>query len=364
MCISNIGNRRPYPTNGFKSRSAVVIPTAVSSSSDSDSASSPLLNTVALKDTLLHRKTSSPITVVVEGDKTCRNPHFVVQHDYHDHSHDKRIDFQQDDQPTRGGVTTPFPLKLHQVLDAVRADGMEHVVSWQPHGRCFVVHNSKEFVEMLPHYFKLSKLASFQRQLNLYGFQRLTRGRDKGGYYHELFLQDKAFLAHNIQRTKVKGTGVRARSNPEQEPDFWSMPWLGSTNNTKRCPDPPVESSRFQQQQEDLFSVRLPLELEPTALLPTFPFIGEETDQYSASSVDDVLSVFGDKKFCFLDTFEPLQSSRQLEAPVKQLAIGGVDELLSSEAELFFEGFDFPSDIGDEIEDDDVFGEYLEQMIA
>jgi hypothetical protein len=365
MCISNIGNRRPYPTNGFKIRGAVDTPTSVASSSDGPG-DTHLMNTVVLKDDQRLRKTSSP-TTVVEGDKTCKNSHIVVQHDYHDHSNDRRVDYQED-HPARGGVTTPFPLKLHEMLDTVRADGMEHIVSWQPHGRCFVVHKTKEFVELLPHYFKLSKLASFQRQLNLYGFQRLTRGPDKGGYYHELFLQDKVFLAHSIQRIKVKGTGVRARSNPDQEPDFWSMPWLGSsscsnfTSTAIGVSVASVESTRFQQQQEDLFSMKLPLELEPTALHPSFPLKEEVTDQYnSEDNIDDLLSVFGDKKFRFLDPFQP-QSSQQV--PVKELTIGGVDELLTSEAESFFEGFDFPSDIGDEIEDDGVFGDYLEQMIA
>jgi len=100
--------------------------------------------------------------------------HIIVQHNYHDHSHDSRSGYQEE-HPARGGVTTPFPLKLHEMLDSVDADGYSHIVSWQPHGRCFVVHKPKEFVELLPNYFKLSKLPSFQRQLNLYGFQRLTQ---------------------------------------------------------------------------------------------------------------------------------------------------------------------------------------------
>lgn len=70
----------------------------------------------------------------------------------------------------------------------------------------------------------ISKVTSFQRQLNLYGFKRLTRlGPDKGCYYHECFLRRKVFLTARMRRTKVKGTGVRARSNPQAEPDFYAM---------------------------------------------------------------------------------------------------------------------------------------------
>ena len=74
----------------------------------------------------------------------------------------------------------------------------------QPHGRCFVVHKPKEFVvEVMPTYFHQSKLTSFQRQLNLYGFTRITRGPDRGGYYHELFLRHKMFLCKTMVRYRL-----------------------------------------------------------------------------------------------------------------------------------------------------------------
>jgi len=105
------------------------------------------------------------------------------------------------------------------------------IISWQPHGRCFVVHKPDEFAKLLPQFFKLSKIASFQRQLNLYGFVRLTANLDKGGYYHERFLRGRPDLLWTIPRAKVKGTKVRAKSNPRQEPDFWSMEWVGVPSN-------------------------------------------------------------------------------------------------------------------------------------
>lgn len=50
----------------------------------------------------------------------------------------------------------------------------------------------------MPEYFRQSKLTSFQRQLNLYGFRRLTAGPDRGGYYHEMFLKHKLFLCRDM----------------------------------------------------------------------------------------------------------------------------------------------------------------------
>lgn len=124
----------------------------------------------------------------------------------------------------RGGVAVAFPLKLHAFLDPIEVGGLASVISWQPHGRAFVVHKPKEFVDqVMPEYFKQSKLTSFQRQLNLYGFQRLTKGPDSGGYYHELFLRGKPFLTKRMTRTNVKGTGFKAASSPDQEPDLYQM---------------------------------------------------------------------------------------------------------------------------------------------
>lgn len=51
-------------------------------------------------------------------------------------------------------------------------------------------------------------------------------GRDKGGYFHELFLRKKRFLSTRIQRVKIKGTGARKPSSPETEPDFYNFTYL------------------------------------------------------------------------------------------------------------------------------------------
>jgi hypothetical protein len=69
----------------------------------------------------------------------------------------------------------------------------------------------------------LSTAASLLISLNL-------TGRDKGGYYHELFLRSKRFLSHRIQRMKIKGTGARKPGSPDTEPNFYNAPFLPSTS--------------------------------------------------------------------------------------------------------------------------------------
>jgi len=72
--------------------------------------------------------------------------------------------------------------------------------------------------------FDFLRSSSFQhRQLNLYGFSRLTAGRDKGAYYHAFFIRGERALCRNMVRQKIKGTKVRRTLAPEEEPDFYAM---------------------------------------------------------------------------------------------------------------------------------------------
>lgn len=118
-----------------------------------------------------------------------------------------------------GSVMMPFPGKLLEVLD--RGD-LNTIIDWMPHGRAFIVKQPKVFTtQVLPRFFKQTKLLSFTRQLNLWGFKRISRGIDAGAYYHELFLPGRPNLAMRMKRQKIKGTGIRPIPNPEQEPNFY-----------------------------------------------------------------------------------------------------------------------------------------------
>ena len=129
---------------------------------------------------------------------------------------------------TRGGVTEPFPEKLHRMLRETEERGESDLVSFFPHGRAFMIHHVERFCrEIMPRYFKQSRLSSFQRQLNLYGFTRITSGQDTGGYYHELFLEGRPGLVIHMRRVGIPKRARNFRAikpvDPALTPDFYSM---------------------------------------------------------------------------------------------------------------------------------------------
>lgn len=87
------------------------------------------------------------------GKTAKMNDRHFVEHNYHDHAGD--IDENDaaaaaeygEEHRRRGGVAVAFPERLHEVLLQVETDGLAHIISWQPHGRAFVVHKPREFVD-------------------------------------------------------------------------------------------------------------------------------------------------------------------------------------------------------------------------
>jgi hypothetical protein len=104
-----------------------------------------------------------------------------------------------------------FPHKLYRMVAEAEEEGNDNIVSFFAHGKAFAIHKPHDFVrEIMPKYFTTSRMSSFQRQLNLYGFRRITEGQDKGGYFHESFLKGRKSLIKKIKRKK---TSVRAPPN-------------------------------------------------------------------------------------------------------------------------------------------------------
>jgi HSF-type DNA-binding len=81
-------------------------------------------------------------------------------------------------------------------------------------------------------WFRHTRYTSFQRQLNVYGFQRITKGPDKNAYYSKFFVRGQPNLVSGMKRFVNKRTFVRRPANPETEPNFYVMPFLPSDAQT------------------------------------------------------------------------------------------------------------------------------------
>lgn len=105
----------------------------------------------------------------------------------------------------------------------VEAAGRSDVISFVASGRAFAIHKpDKFFKEIVPLYFRQSRLSSFKRQLNLYGFELINTGPTRGGYYHDLFQRDRPELCRRMRRVAVK-VGSEAKKgtsddSPEEKP--------------------------------------------------------------------------------------------------------------------------------------------------
>jgi hypothetical protein len=98
-----------------------------------------------------------------------------------------------------------FPWTLHVMLEDAERDNFEHIVSWVDDGTAFKVHDSKEFVtKVMPNYFDQTRYESFRRQLNLYGFARYSKGRNRGIISHSCLIKSDFSLCGNITRKPKK----------------------------------------------------------------------------------------------------------------------------------------------------------------
>jgi hypothetical protein len=125
--------------------------------------------------------------------------------------------------------------------------GSQNVVSWQPHGKAFRVHQPAIFARaIMPRYFKQTKYKSFQRQLHIYGFHRINKGMDKGAYFHCFFVQNKKEMSLQMtRRDKSKGTAGKKNHDHQHEievPNFYEemvvmkncLPHYNDYNQTNR----------------------------------------------------------------------------------------------------------------------------------
>jgi len=111
----------------------------------------------------------------------------------------------------------PFPVKVYEMLENAEKQKFDHIVSWNEAGTGFMVHDKDHFTkEIVPHYFNLTKYKSFQRQLSLYGFQRVTVGPNKGLRYHEKLRKGELELVRQMKPVGYKPRNLTRLLGPKK----------------------------------------------------------------------------------------------------------------------------------------------------
>lgn len=97
-------------------------------------------------------------------------------------------------QPSTRHKEPTFPLKLHMILSNPE---FQHIIAWLPHGRAWRILQQKAFEQrVIPLFFRHGRYSSFARQVNGWGFMRITHGSDFGSYYHEVRAQALVSFDH------------------------------------------------------------------------------------------------------------------------------------------------------------------------
>jgi len=120
----------------------------------------------------------------------------------------------------KNGGGANFPMKLHEILSR---DDVSDIIAWASHGRSWRVLKPKAFEEkIIPQYFRHGKYNSFTRQVNGWGFRRITQGPDHNSYYHEFFLRGLPHLCKKMRRLTATGL-ARPEACSRVEPDFYRI---------------------------------------------------------------------------------------------------------------------------------------------
>ncbi|XP_026320376.1 heat shock factor protein isoform X5 [Hyposmocoma kahamanoa] len=106
-------------------------------------------------------------------------------------------------------IGATVPAFLGKLWKLVNDSETNHLISWSPGGKTFVIKNQADFArELLPLYYKHNNMASFIRQLNMYGFHKITSVENGGLRYekdeiefsHPCFMRGHAYLLEHIKR--------------------------------------------------------------------------------------------------------------------------------------------------------------------
>ncbi|XP_033754911.1 heat shock factor protein-like isoform X2 [Pecten maximus] len=125
-----------------------------------------------------------------------------------------------------GMSSSNVPAFLTKLWALVENPTCDDLICWDQTGNSFHVYDQARFSkEILPLYFKHSNIASFIRQLNMYGFRKvvhidtgLKTEKDDVEFQHSFFIRGQEHLLENIKR-KISGAVPIVKTEPQAVPN-------------------------------------------------------------------------------------------------------------------------------------------------
>ncbi|XP_053100678.1 heat shock factor protein 1 isoform X2 [Hemicordylus capensis] len=118
-----------------------------------------------------------------------------------------------------GGGGSNVPAFLTKLWTLVEDPDTDSLICWSPGGNSFHVFDQGQFAkEVLPKYFKHNNMASFVRQLNMYGFRKVIHieqgglvkpEKDDTEFQHPYFIRGQEHLLENIKRKVTNVSGIK-----------------------------------------------------------------------------------------------------------------------------------------------------------
>ncbi|XP_037747730.1 heat shock factor protein 1 isoform X2 [Chelonia mydas] len=126
------------------------------------------------------------------------------------------------------GGSNNVPAFLTKLWTLVEDPDTDPLICWSPSGNSFHVFDQGQFAkEVLPKYFKHNNMASFVRQLNMYGFRKVVHieqgglvkpEKDDTEFQHPYFIRGQEQLLENIKRkvtsvSSIKNEDIKVRQD-------------------------------------------------------------------------------------------------------------------------------------------------------
>ena len=220
------------------------------------------------------------------------------------------------------GPAPTFPANLHNMLEQAEMQGFDDIIAWEPGGTAFKIKDQGSLErEVLPRFFKHSKYKSFLRQLQHYGFSRVSRGPSRGRCWHELFQRGMSNMLPKLRRlrrgyssTPLLTRSLTTEAETERRHSAPTSPTIDSSSSLKIVHTliPPV------------LQTSLALQVSGTSAIneDSLAFIGESNwRSYRDQSVIDESFYLRDPSLMQPRRFSAGKQSRSIEKPTGEISL-------------------------------------------